>query len=218
MTIEDPVEYHLPGITQIAVRSKMAVSFATGLRSIIRHDPDIVMVGEVRDAETAQIAVQAALTGHLVLSTLHTNDAAGAVVRLIDMGVDPFLITSTLLAAVGQRLIRTLCAACKRPVRASPEQLREMNLDPSADVTLCVPEGCADCNRIGYRGRTGVFEIMRITDGIREMILQRRSAGAIRGEAARAGMQLMRDAAIAKIVEGSTSLDEVRRVVFAGLD
>ena len=218
MTIEDPVEYHLPGITQIAVRSKMAISFATGLRSIIRHDPDVVMVGEVRDAETAQIAVQAALTGHLVLSTLHTNDAAGAVVRLIDMGVDPFLITSTLLAAVGQRLIRTLCTACKRPVRASQDDLREMGLDPSLDVILHVPEGCADCNRIGYKGRTGVFEIMRITDDIREMILQRRSAGAIRDEATRVGMQSMRSAAITKITEGSTSLDEVRRVVFAGLD
>ena len=218
MTIEDPVEYHLPGITQIAVRSKMAVSFATGLRSIIRHDPDVVMVGEARDAETAQIAVQAALTGHLVLSTLHTNDAAGAVVRLIDMGVDPFLITSTLLAAVGQRLIRTLCTACKQPVGASPEQLHEMGLDQSADVTVYVPEGCADCNRIGYRGRTGVFEIMRITDNIRDMILQRRSAVAIREEAGRVGMLSMRDASIAKIVEGSTSLDEVRRVVFAGID
>lgn len=218
MTIEDPVEYHLPGITQIAVRFKMAVSFATGLRSIIRHDPDVVMVGEVRDAETAQIAVQAALTGHLVLSTLHTNDAAGAVVRLIDMGVDPFLITSTLLAAIGQRLIRTLCPLCRRAVPASPEQLQEVGLEPSADVTLQVPEGCAECNRIGYRGRTGVFEIMRITDGIREMIVQRRSAGAIRDEAARGGMRSMRDSAIAKVLEGSTSLDEVRRVVFAGLD
>jgi type IV pilus assembly protein PilB len=218
MTVEDPVEYHLPGITQIAVRSKMAVSFATGLRSIIRHDPDVVMVGEIRDAETAQIAVQAALTGHLVLSTLHTNDAAGAVVRLIDMGVDPFLITSTLLAAIGQRLVRTLCPACKRPVRASPEHLREMGRDPSADIILHAPHGCAECNRIGYRGRTGVFEIMRITDGIREMVVQRRPAGAIRDQATREGMRSMRDSAVTKVVEGATSLDEVRRVVFAGLD
>ncbi len=218
MTVEDPVEYYLPGITQIAVRSKMAVTFATGLRSITRHDPDVIMVGEVRDTETAQIAIQAALTGHLLLSTLHTNDAAGAVVRLIDMGVDPFLITSTLLAAVGQRLMRTLCPACKRPVPAQPEELIEMGLAPTERVTLHVPEGCADCNHIGFRGRTGIFEIMRITDEIREMILQRRSAGAIRDRAQRAGMQAMRDAAIGKILDGTTSLDEVRRVVFAGLD
>ncbi|MDR7523499.1 MAG: ATPase, T2SS/T4P/T4SS family [Armatimonadota bacterium] len=218
MTIEDPVEYHLEGITQIAVRSKMAVSFATGLRAIIRQDPDVIMVGEVRDAETAQIAVQAALTGHLVLSTLHTNDASGAVVRLIDMGIEPYLITSTLLAAVGQRLVRTLCPTCRRSYSATPDELRVLNLAAAFPVTLWKPTGCAECADIGYRGRTGVFEIMPVTDQTRELILQRRPASTIRDAAERAGMRTMRQAGIAKILEGITSVEEVRRVVLGGAD
>ncbi|MBI3998817.1 MAG: Flp pilus assembly complex ATPase component TadA [Armatimonadetes bacterium] len=215
MTVEDPVEYHLPGVTQIAVRTKMAVSFATGLRALIRQDPDVIMVGEVRDPETAQIAVQASLTGHLVLSTLHTNDAPGAVVRLIDMGIEPYLITSTLLAAVGQRLVRILCPLCKEASPATPEQLQELGLPADARVVLSAPAGCAECGHLGYRGRTGVFEIMQITDEIRELILQRRSATAIREAAQRAGMQTVREAGVAKALDGVTSLEELRRVVFA---
>ncbi len=214
MTIEDPVEYHLEGITQIAVRSKMAVSFATGLRAIIRQDPDVVMVGEVRDPETAQIAVQAALTGHLVLSTLHTNDAASAIIRLMDMGVEPFLITSTLLGAVGERLVRMLCPTCKQPYSASLGEIAEMGLAAEPQARLFHPQGCPECNHLGYTGRTGVFEIMRMSDELREFVLQRRPASTIREAAERAGMRSMRRAGIAKALEGTTSLEELRRVVF----
>jgi type IV pilus assembly protein PilB len=218
LTIEDPVEYHLEGITQIAVRSKMAVSFATGLRAIMRQDPDVIMVGEIRDTETAQIAVQAALTGHLVLSTLHTNDAAGAVVRLIDMGIEPYLITSTLLAAVGQRLVRTLCATCRRAREATPEDLQDLGLPPDVPMTSWDPAGCTECGDTGYRGRTGVFEILRVNDQTRELILQRRPASAVRDAAERAGMQPMRSAAVTKALDGTTSMTEVRRVVFTESD
>jgi type IV pilus assembly protein PilB len=214
MTIEDPVEYHLEGITQIAVRSKMAVSFATGLRSIIRQDPDIVMVGEVRDAETAQIAVQAALTGHLVLSTLHTNDAASAIVRLIDMSVEPYLITSTLLGVVGQRLIRVLCPSCKLGYMSSSTDLAEMGMPSVPPVRLFGPTGCPECNQMGYKGRTGVFEIMRMSDELREFVLQRRPATTVHEAAERAGMRSMRQAGVARVLDGTTSLEELRRVVF----
>jgi len=214
MSVEDPVEYHLEGITQIAVRSKMAVSFATGLRAIIRQDPDVIMVGEVRDAETAQIAVQAALTGHLVLSTLHTNDASSAIVRLIDMGVEPYLITSTLLGAVGQRLVRLLCPTCKQPYTASLGEVTEMGLPPDPPVRLHAPKGCPECNHLGYSGRTGVFEIMRMSDEIRDLVLERRPASTIQEAAERGGMRSMRSAGVAKALEGATSLEELRRVVF----
>lgn len=215
MTIEDPVEYHLPGITQIAVRSKMAVSFATGLRAIIRQDPDVIMVGEIRDPETAQIAVQAALTGHLVLSTLHTNNAAGAVVRLINMGVEPYLITSTLLAAVGQRLVRTLCRSCRERRTATPEERQELGLPQDAAADVWTPGRCAECGALGYRGRTGVFEILHITDEIRELTIERRPVSAIREAAERHGMRTMRQAGVAKVLEAATSLDELRRVVLS---
>ena len=218
MTVEDPVEYHLEGITQIAVRSKMAFTFATGLRAIMRHDPDVVMVGEVRDAETAQIAVQAALTGHLVLSTLHTNDAAGSVVRLIDMGVEPYLITSTLLASVGQRLVRMLCPTCRRSYQAPADVAHELGLPNDPPVALFAPVGCTECGDHGYRGRTGIFEIMHITDKIRELILQRRPASAMREAALRTGMISMRGAGTAKALEGVTSVEELRRVIFTEVD
>jgi type II secretory ATPase GspE/PulE/Tfp pilus assembly ATPase PilB-like protein len=218
MTVEDPVEYHLEGITQIPVRSKMAVSFAAGLRAIIRQDPDVIMVGEIRDAETAQIAVQAALTGHLVLSTLHTNDAAGALVRLIDMDVEPYLITSTLLAAVGQRLVRLLCPACRRSYPATFDVMSELGLAAAVPVTLWKPGGCPECGEMGYRGRTGVFEIMPVTNETRDMILQRRPASTIREAAERAGMRTMRQAGITKAMEGITSMEELRRVVLTEMD
>jgi type IV pilus assembly protein PilB len=218
MTIEDPVEYHLDGITQIAVRSKMAVSFATGLRAIMRQDPDIIMVGEIRDAETAQIAVQAALTGHLVLSTLHTNDAAGAVVRLIDMGVEPYLIASTLLAAIGQRLVRTLCPACRRRYEATAEDLRDLGLPQGGEATCWAPGGCSECGNTGYRGRTGIFEILLVNDRTRELILQRRPASVLREAAEGASMQPMRRTAVVKALDGTTSVAEVRRVVLTDTD
>lgn len=218
MTIEDPVEYHLDGITQIAVRTKMAFTFATGLRAILRHDPDVIMVGEVRDSETAQIAIQAALTGHLVLSTLHTNDAAGAVVRLVEMGVEPYLITSTLLASVGQRLVRTLCPSCRRPYQASTEVAHELGLPNDPPVSLFAPVGCTECGDLGYRGRTGVYEVMNVTDKIRELILQRRPASAMREAALRGGMISIRGGGTTKALEGITSVEELRRVVFTEVD
>ncbi len=218
MTIEDPVEYHLDGITQIAVRTKMAFTFATGLRAILRHDPDVIMVGEVRDTETAQIAIQAALTGHLVLSTLHTNDAAGAVVRLVEMGVEPYLITSTLLASVGQRLVRTLCPSCRRPYQASTEVAHELGLPNDPPVSLFAPVGCTECSDLGYRGRTGVYEVMNVTDKIRELVLQRRPASAMREAALRGGMISIRGAGTTKALEGITSVEELRRVVFTEVD
>jgi type IV pilus assembly protein PilB len=218
MTIEDPVEYHLEGITQIAVRSKMAFSFATGLRAILRHDPDVVMVGEVRDSETAHIAIQAALTGHLVLSTLHTNDAAGAIVRLVEMGVEPYLITSTLLASVGQRLIRRLCPTCRRPYQAPTDVAHELGLTGDPPVTLYAPHGCTECAELGYRGRTGVYEVMSITDKIRELILQRKPASTMREAAMRGGMISIRGAGTAKALDGITSIEELRRVIFTEVD
>lgn len=222
MTVEDPVEYHLEGITQIAARSKMGVTFATGLRAVMRQDPDVIMVGETRDAETAQITVQAALTGHLVLTTLHTNDAAGAVVRLIEMGVEPYLITSSMLAAIGQRLVRTLCE-CRAPYPASPELLEELGLAPGAQrrrdaPVFYAPVGCAECHYLGYRGRIGIFEVMLVNDAIRELVLQRRPATAIREAAKAAGMRTMRESGIEKARQGITTIEELRRVIFSEFD
>ncbi len=217
MTVEDPVEYHLEGITQISARSKMGITFATGLRAIMRQDPDVIMVGEVRDPETAQITVQAALTGHLVLTTLHTNNAAGAIVRLIEMGVEPYLITSSMLAAAGQRLVRTLCE-CREPHPADPELLVELGINVTApDVVFYRPNGCPECNFLGYKGRTAIYEIMLVTDEIRELILQRRPATAISEAAVQAGMMTMRASGIEKARQGITSIQELRRVIFSEL-
>ncbi|MGH2403181.1 MAG: GspE/PulE family protein [bacterium] len=228
MTVEDPVEYHLDGITQISARAKMGVTFATGLRAIMRQDPDAIMVGEVRDAETAQITVQAALTGHLVLTTLHTNNAAGAIVRLIEMGVEPYLLTSSMLASVGQRLVRILCE-CRERYHAGPELLRELGITspdapPSRDakhreegdrVVFYKPRGCPECGFLGYKGRIGIFEIMLVTDEIRDLILQRRPASDINDAAVAAGMRTMRSNGIEKARAGVTSIEELRRVILS---
>ena len=222
MTVEDPVEYHLDGITQIAARVKMGITFATGLRAIMRQDPDVIMVGEVRDPETAQITVQAALTGHLVLTTLHTNNAAGAIARLVEMGVEPYLITSSMLAAVGQRLVRTLCE-CREPYQAGPELLDEVSLasadgpqhDGSGNVVFYRPRGCPECGFLGYKGRSGIFEIMLVTDRIRDLILQRRPAAAINDAAVAEGMRTMRSSGIEKARAGLTSIEELRRVILS---
>ncbi len=214
MTIEDPVEYRLPGITQIPVREKAGVTFGLGLRAILRQDPDVVMVGEVRDAETATIAVQAALTGHLVLSTLHTSHAAGALVRLLDMGVEPYLLTSSVLAVVGQRLLRVLCTACRRRGRASAEEA-EMLRGQGEHPRLFRPAGCPECGDLGYKGRTGIFEIMVMTDDLRELVLQRRPASALQATAVAAGMQTLQESARRKVLEGVTSVEEYRRLLLA---
>jgi len=218
ITAEDPVEYHLPGITQIPVRGKMGATFPVVLRAILRQDPDVIMVGEIRDAETAQAAIQAALTGHLVLTTLHTNDAAGAIGRLVDMGVEPYLITSTVLAAIGQRLVRVLCPTCRRAYHPSAELLAEIGPAVEPAATIYGPKGCPECDGLGYRGRSGVFEVLKISDRIRSLVLDRQPADVIR-EAARAhGMVTMRDCGIARLRDGITSVEELRRVVFAGVD
>ncbi len=216
MTIEDPVEYRMSGITQIPVREKTGITFGRGLRAILRQDPDVVMVGEIRDPETASIAIQAALTGHLVLSTLHTNNAAGALVRLLDMGSQPYLLTSSILAVVGQRLIRVLCTACKhryRPRRGSDLEL--LGLPGDADVTLFGPVGCPECANLGYKGRTGVFEVMVMNDPIRELVLQRKPTVVMMDAAQAAGMQTLRMSTVRKVLDGVTSIEELQRLILA---
>jgi type IV pilus assembly protein PilB len=213
MTIEDPIEYRLPGITQIPVREKSGITFGIGLRALLRQDPDVVMVGEIRDPETASIAVHAALTGHLVLTTLHTNNAAGALVRLLDMGVEPYLLTSSVLAVVGQRLIRVLCTACKGQYEARDTDLRILGLPIDTPLKLSAGSGCAECANLCYKGRTGAFELMVMTDAVRELVLSRKPAGAISEAATADGMQTLRGAIIRKVLDGVTSIEELQRVM-----
>ena len=212
MTVEDPVEYDLPGTTQIPVLVKTGATFPVILRAILRQDPDAIMVGEIRDAETGHVAVQAALTGHLVLSTLHTNDAAGAVGRLLEMGVEPYLITSSVLAAIGQRLVRKLCPHCRKPYRPVVDEAAELGIHDLE--VLYAPVGCAECDHLGYRGRTAIFEVLTVTDQIRELVLAGKPAGMIREAALAEGMVTMRESGIRMVRDGVTSVEELRRVVF----
>lgn len=216
ITVEDPVEYQLPRINQVQVNPKVGLTFATGLRSILRQDPDVIMVGEIRDRETAEIAVQAALTGHLVLSTLHTNDAPSAFTRLIDMGIEPFLITSSVIGVLAQRLARTICPKCKeayRPPREAVRRLSEELLDEE-ELVLYRGEGCEFCRQTGYKGRTGVYELLVVTDRIRELVIRRASASEIREGARSEGFRTMRDDGIRKVLEGVTTIEEILRVVY----
>ena len=215
MTIEDPVEYRLSGITQIPVREKSGITFGVGLRAILRHDPDVVMVGEIRDSETASIAVHAALTGHLVLTTLHTNNAPGALVRLLDMGIAPYLLTSSVLAVVGQRLVRVLCKACKGEYRARAVDLELLGLDPASEVLLSAGAGCPECANLCYKGRTGAFEIMAMTDSVREQVLQRKPATAVLDAVRAAGVKTLREALVQKVLDGVTSIEELQRLTVA---
>ncbi len=214
-TIEDPVEYHLAGVNQVHVNPRIGVTFATGLRTLVRQDPDVIMVGEIRDLETADIAINAALTGHLVLSTMHTNDAPGALVRLQDMGVEPFLISSAVAGVVGQRLVRTICANCKESRPASPATIDALELKPgdSTVPVLAYGKGCHKCGGRGMRGRTAVFEVMGVTDCIREMVLHRAAGAQIRVQAIAEGMTTMRASATRKVLEGITTSEEVARVI-----
>ena len=214
ITIEDPVEYYLDGISQIPVRSRAGVTFATGLRSILRQDPDIVMVGEIRDAETAKISVHAALTGHLVFSTLHTNDAAGSVVRLVDMGIEPYFITSSLIATVGQRLMRRLCPSCRKSYHITKELASELGLPKSSNATLYKPVGCPECDQTGYRGRLCVMELFRMNDSIRDLVLAHKSASTLRDAAIASGMTTIQESAKARVLDGTTSVEELRRVIY----
>jgi type IV pilus assembly protein PilB len=211
LTAEDPVEYDLEGIMQLGVRDSVGMTFASALRAFLRQDPDRIMVGEIRDLETAAMAVQASLTGHLVMSTLHTNDASGAVTRLIDMGVEPFLISSTLIGILAQRLIRRICAGCKTPYEPTDRDLERLGIDREELGTrrFYYGKGCASCNNTGYKGRVGIFELLRITPEIQEMINRRLPTGSIRKKAIEQGMQLLRQAGTRKVLEGVSTVEEV---------
>ena len=211
MTAEDPVEYNLDGINQILVREDVGLTFAAALKSFLRQDPNIIMVGEIRDIDTGSIAVKAALTGHLVLSTLHTNDAASAIGRLIDMGIEPFLVSSSLNLVLAQRLVRRVCNGCKTPIKLPEEVLRELQIDPDEfrDFEFRTGEGCVDCSNTGYKGRQGVYEVMVMSPVIREMILDRASANEIKKVATTEGMLTLRRDAIEKLKRGITSAEEV---------
>jgi type IV pilus assembly protein PilB len=211
LTAEDPVEYDIEGIMQVAISEALGLTFGKALRSFLRQDPDIIMVGEVRDLETAQIAVQASLTGHLVLSTLHTNDAPGAITRLIDMGSEPFLISSTLMAVLGQRLVRTICKNCRTPFEPTESQLALLNLSPHdlGDKVFYYGRGCSNCNDTGYRGRKGIFELLTVNDTIRSLITERAPTVVLRQKAVELGMVTLREDGLRSIFEGDTTIEEV---------
>ncbi|MFP4052343.1 MAG: type II secretion system ATPase GspE [Phycisphaerae bacterium] len=214
LTVEDPVEYHLDGVNQIQVHPKIGMTFARGLRAILRHDPDVVMIGEIRDYETAEAAIQASLTGHLVLSTLHTNDACSAATRLMDMGVEPYLVASTLESAMAQRLVRRICPDCREPYTPQPDQLPpDFQLEPGEQ--LYHGAGCRKCRGTGYRGRTGLFELMTSTPEIRELVMERSPASKVVTEAKRVGMRMLREDGWVKVRQGETTPEEVVRVTTA---
>ncbi len=212
ITTEDPVEYDIDRLVQVAVNPKIELDFAMCLRAMLRHDPDIVMVGEIRDAETAQVAFQASLTGHLVFSTLHTNDAPGAIIRLLDMGLEPFLITSTVSAVLAQRLVRQLCSECRAPYEASAEELSSLGLS-AGELTqpLMKAVGCEACQGIGFRGRVGLFELLVMTEEVRPMVLECASVTEIRAKAQALGMKGLRDNGVAKVLAGITTVEEILR-------
>ena len=214
ITVEDPVEYQLAGINQVQTRPEVGLTFASGLRSILRQDPDVVMVGEIRDAETATIAVQAALTGHLVLSTLHTNDAAGAVARMVNMGIEPFLLASSLLMAQAQRLYRRLCPVCRTPTDMPLDLLRLNRLNPEEfeGTVFYKARGCPKCNNLGYKGRGALMEILMVDDAIRSQMMKDADATKIRAIAVEHGMKTLRDVGLQKVRDGITTLEEVLRV------
>ena len=211
LTVEDPVEFDIEGIMQVQVHEAVGMTFAAGLRAFLRQDPDIIMVGEMRDLETSQIAIQASLTGHLVLSTLHTNDAPGTVTRLTDMGVEPFLVSSTLVGVMGQRLVRTICRRCKTPFEPTERQLGLLNLSPH-DIggrSFHFGRGCGECNDSGYRGRKGIFELLQVTDAIRSLINDRAPSVVLKQKAVEEGMITLRDDGLRSIFDGETTIEEV---------
>jgi type IV pilus assembly protein PilB len=209
ITLEDPVEYELPGIRQTPINPKAGITFATGLRSILRQDPDIIMVGEIRDKETAEIAIQAALTGHLVLSTLHTNDAPSALTRLVDMGIEPFLISSSVIGILAQRLVRTICDKCKQKYVPPPEAVKELGI--KAGEEFYKGAGCQRCNQKGYIGRIGIFELLFIDEEIRKMVDAKKSADEVKRKAVELGMKVLRDDGLQKAKRGATTIEEVLR-------
>jgi type II secretion system protein E len=214
LTTEDPIEYEMPGVNQIQVRPEIGLTFAVGLRHILRQDPDVIMVGEIRDKETAEIAIRAALTGHLVFSTLHTNDSAGAVTRLTDMGIEPFLIASSVEGLVAQRLVRRLCPTCRTPWGVDHEFLKSISfpIERLSEGTIYEAKGCEECRGTGFRGRTGIYEILVVNDYVRPLVIARASSSAIKQEAMRHGMRTLRDDGWTKVLAGVTTLEEVLRV------
>lgn len=215
LTVEDPVEYQLEGVNQIQVKAQINLTFANALRAIVRQDPDVIMIGEMRDVETAGIAVQSALTGHLVLSTLHTNDAAGSITRLLDMGVEDYLLTSTINGILAQRLVRLLCTQCRQPYPALPELADELRLhrfSDGRDITLYKPVGCEQCGGTGYRGRAAIMEFLMMSDPLRRMVLKHADAGELQAAAQKEGMDTMYEDGLRKAVAGLTTIEEVLRV------
>jgi general secretion pathway protein E len=211
MTLEDPIEYQLPGISQSQVAEKKGMTFADGLRSVLRQDPDIIMVGEIRDRDTAVMGIQSALTGHLVFSTLHTNDAASAVTRLLDLGIEPYLVASSVVGVLAQRLVRKVCPHCAQPYQPDAEELRELGAE-EATGPFYKGEGCEHCRGTGYRGRVGVFELLTVEESVRNLIQERATAGQIKDEAARHGMKTIIDDGRERVAAGVTSTEEVIRV------
>ena len=215
VTVEDPVEFQIPGINQVQVDEKAKKTFPTALRAILRQDPDVIMIGEIRDKETAQIAFRASVTGHLVLSTLHTNDAAGAVTRLVDLGLEPFMVASSLVGVVAMRLVRTLCPRCKEPYDAGADGFNRLGVSPGAGaLTLWRGRGCSHCHNTGYHGRTGIFEVLEITDAVRQLLTQGSSDAAIRQAAVEAGMRTIGEDGLHKVLSGMTTLEEVTRMIY----
>jgi type IV pilus assembly protein PilB len=217
ITIEDPVEYRLAFIRQTQINPKAGINFATGLRSILRQDPDVIMIGEIRDLETSEIALQSALTGHLVLSTLHTNDAPEAITRLMDIGVEPYLISSSVVGALAQRLVRSICPDCRTPYQADPKSLAGLGDDflKLEAITLYRGKGCKNCKQSGYRGRTGIFELLPIDEKIKQLIAEKASTQVIRDTAKKTlGMISLREDGLRKVLKGVTTLDEIDRVAF----
>ncbi len=214
ITVEDPIEYQMPGIGQIQVRPKIGLTFAAGLRHIVRQDPDVILVGEIRDHETAEMAIQASLTGHLVFATLHTNDSAGSITRLINMGIEPFLVTSSTIAIMAQRLVRQICSECREPYKPELESLRDLGIpaERAKDVVLYRGKGCDRCQGRGYYGRTGIFELLVLTPRIQELVLKGTDSNIIKREAMKHGMRTLREDGAAKVLQGASTIEEVLRV------
>ena len=212
ITIEDPVEYQIRGINQIHVKPQIGLDFASGLRSIVRQDPDVIMVGEIRDAQTADVAIQAALTGHLVFSTVHTNDAAGAITRLLDMGVENYLISSALLGVLAQRLVRVICRTCIEPIEVAPALLAEIDNPGQGSIKTFHGKGCKECNHTGFRGRAGIYELLVVDDSVRKLILTKATSQSIRESARKKGMTTLREDGWQKVAKGVTTVEEVLRV------
>jgi len=216
ITIEDPIEYQIEGINQIHVKPNIGLTFANGLRHIVRQDPDIIMIGEIRDVETAEIAINSALTGHLVFSTLHTNDASGAVTRLLNMGIENFLVSSSLIGVLAQRLVRVICPSCKE-LFMPPQEIVEKSELSETGIETYHGAGCDNCRHTGYKGRAGIFELMEVTEEIRQLVLEKTSTDIIRQKATSHGMQVLRECGWQKVREGITTIEEVLRVTQEGI-